>query len=95
MFIGLYTLEKFWPGSICLTNVKNVSQLSSFCLYILYFHVGIAKYSLCFGNCNWNRAIVHAKIPRLGSDLRGLGHVPIPQPNILARDLEYISEAGE
>lgn len=35
------------------------------------------------------------KIPRLGSDLRGLGHVPIPQPNILARDLEYISEAGE
>lgn len=55
----------------------------------------MAKYSLCFGNHNWKRAIVRAEIPRLGSDLRELGHVPIPQPNILARDLGHISEAGE
>lgn len=36
-----------------------------------------------------------SKHPTLGFDLTGLGHVPIPEPNILARGLGRISDAEE
>lgn len=74
----------------CLKSLSLSSLLSSLCTWFLGRlsasngkTVAPGLHTVYFSSCNGKRPTIWAKIPRLGSDLPGLGHVPIPEPNLL------------